>query len=146
MLDVGSCLTRAGYGGDDIPKAIFPSVCAGEGWRRNSTCIAQKALLCVSCALCPMHLCPCGHASPGPCTQSVGCISATADGMEVDGQAIPSKRQLFIGQDGVNVKRENMEVWGAGAKESYQVSGGGMPVVRHDTPAPLSRVLDMFSS
>ena len=66
--------------------------------------------------------------------------------MEVDGQAIPLKRQLFIGQDGVNVKRENMEVWGAGAIESCQVSGGGMPVVRHDTPAPLSRVLDMFSS
>ena len=112
MLDVGSCLTRAGYGGDDIPKAIFPSVCAGEGWRRDSTCIAHKL-----CCVFLVHRAPCvyAHASPGPCTQSVGCISATADGMEVDGQAMPSKRQLFIGQDGVNVKRENMEVWGAGA-------------------------------
>lgn len=25
VMDVGTCLTKAGYGGDDIPKAIFPS-------------------------------------------------------------------------------------------------------------------------
>eukprot|EP00955_Chlamydomonas_euryale_P092469 364708-Chlamydomonas_euryale.AAC.12 len=25
VVDVGSCLCKAGYGGDDVPKAIFPS-------------------------------------------------------------------------------------------------------------------------
>ena len=40
--------------------------------------------------------------------QSVGCITSN-DGMEVDGQPSQAKRQLYIGQDGVNYKRKNME-------------------------------------
>jgi hypothetical protein len=49
------------------------------------------------------------HVTPDRMGQSVGCIS-TNDGTEVDGQPSQAKRQLYIGQDGVNYKREHMEV------------------------------------
>jgi len=26
VLDIGTCLVKAGYAGDDVPKAVFPSV------------------------------------------------------------------------------------------------------------------------
>ncbi|KAJ9512256.1 hypothetical protein QJQ45_012818 [Haematococcus lacustris] len=67
VLDLGSCLCKAGYAGDDGPKAVFPS--------------------------------------------SVGVVQAThdANGMEIDGLTA-SKRKLYVGQLGVNYKRNHMEV------------------------------------
>ncbi|KAL6756186.1 actin family [Haematococcus lacustris] len=66
VLDLGSCLCKAGYAGDDGPKAVFPS--------------------------------------------SVGVVQAThdANGMEIDGLTA-SKRKLYVGQLGVNYKRDHME-------------------------------------
>jgi len=29
VLDIGTCLVKAGYAGDDVPKAVFPSVSRG---------------------------------------------------------------------------------------------------------------------
>ncbi len=90
MIDVGSCLCKAGYGGDDIPKAIFPSVSLPCDER-----IASHPLI----------------VDPRCCRQSVGCLHGGADasGMEVE-SAPTSKRQLFVGQHAVNFKRDHMEV------------------------------------
>ena len=41
--------------------------------------------------------------------QSVGYMNA-ADGMEVDGESNQAKRQIYVGQDGVNYKRDHREV------------------------------------
>lgn len=63
VFDVGSHTTKAGYAGDDAPKAVFPS--------------------------------------------SMGVIQG---GTSMDTDGAKPARQLFVGQSGVNFRRDNMEV------------------------------------
>mmetsp|Transcript_14127 Transcript_14127/g.38206 ORF Transcript_14127/g.38206 Transcript_14127/m.38206 type:complete len:438 (+) Transcript_14127:3436-4749(+) len=65
VLDIGTCLVKAGYAGDDVPKAVFPS--------------------------------------------AAGVIAAGKENGAGAG-VWPSGRKLYVGQSGVNYRRDNMEV------------------------------------
>ena len=95
VMDIGTHMCKAGYAGDDIPKAVFPSV------RTSTRLLAQ---LDVSAGADPLHVSSIDH------LQCCGVIGSEANGMEVDGQPSGSKRQIFAGQSAVNFRRDHMEV------------------------------------
>lgn len=130
VLDVGTCLCKAGYGGDDVPKAIFPSVSSmGRTSRWQYELQFQSSTLHrgICCAMCNSRvaldelLLPSWQqnvlvvaADPWAVrlsclTQNVGYRNPDSNGMEVDGQPA-GKRELFVGQSALNYRRDNMEV------------------------------------
>lgn len=134
MLDLGSCLCKAGYGGDDIPKAIFPSVILLQSGASGSQGVAAgvgnvvelgwgvpcKRGVAIARGLTTCNFMGRAHNVRRPtyavfnCLQHVGVGSepAEANGMEVDGdaKAKASKRKLHVGQQAVNFRRDGMEV------------------------------------
>lgn len=96
VLDMGSCLFKAGYGGDDMPKALFPSV----SW----------------------DLMPCTQLSDHLdvlhfvfyTSQSFGYLpngDASSSAMEVDGAPRDQNgKNYLIGNSAVNVRKDNMEI------------------------------------
>ena len=100
VLDIGSGTVKAGYAGEDTPKAYFPSV--------SCQCPDCTALLPPSCT---------ARAQAAPCTQSVGVTGGDASLSDADGskrlnaaQNGTPKRQLHVGQQALDYRRDHMQV------------------------------------
>jgi hypothetical protein len=113
VLDLGTYMCKAGYAGDDTPKAVFPSVSApldGVGLHRGM-CSSGGQPARRSAKRPPARL-------ANPHLQHVGVVADDAGGssknkptsMEVDGQPAASSRKLYAGNQDVTFRRDNMEV------------------------------------
>lgn len=99
VVDVGSYTCKAGYGGEDSPKAVFPSVCI------YNACCSNCSRPCVRQQHQPFTHQQCVGYVPGHPPPDVDMEDA-ANG------AAPKrrKRSVYVGLAAANHRRDNMEV------------------------------------
>jgi hypothetical protein len=86
VLDVGTHSVKAGYAGDDTPKAVFPSACGVVDRGNGGTGAVKK-----------------GGAKKGGDDDKEDAAMADAEDAKL-------KRDVFVGSDGPTFRREGMEV------------------------------------
>lgn len=150
VVDLGTWQVKAGYAGDDTPKAVFPSVRARA--RRTAQCTQQctqqerqqkqqQQLLqhrpTAACTAAAQQ----AHQRADACRvafQLAGVVAASADanGMEVDGQPAPaaaagSGRKLFMGSQELGYPRQHMEV----RRGRLDAAGSGLSIASSSSNA-----------
>lgn len=135
VLDLGSHMCKAGYAGDDTPKAVFPSVgvqrdkwqCSVGGACCHAVRMVDDSADCnwSTCTRAAQLSALPSHRMRRTCsphtTQYVGVVAGDeaangvdkASSMDVDGEAGASKkssRQLYVGNSDLAFRREHMEV------------------------------------
>ena len=110
VVDLGSHSCKAGYAGEDAPKAVFPSV--------STLChLFSKYNVCFHAIL---QMCFVYDSNKNGSAKVVGCSqSVLSDGLKTEGEAEVGKRVLYVGTHSLGYRRDNMEVVNVESKSLY---------------------------